>query len=137
MFIKSNISFSTGVTVGSLGIDSCQSAIRAGSLVSNVHSYKTPLATKTSQINPSNIAVYIGALDSETTMAVADVLSVLNIPQISYGASTILLKDMEKYPYFLRTVPADDKQVSPISHLSFHKKDSLTKQNIVNTNIEH
>ena len=58
-------------------------------------------------------------------MAVADVLSVLHIPQISYGASTILLKDMEKYPYFLRTVPADDKQVRIACNLYFHKNVSV------------
>ena len=62
-----------------------------------------------SRVNPDRVDVYVGAYDSDTSAAVSDILDVLGVPQLSYGSTSTVFKDQARYPYFLRTVPADDK----------------------------
>ena len=49
------------------------------------------------QVNPDKIAAYVGGFDSDTSMKMADVLGSLGIPQISYGATSVTLKDTMRY----------------------------------------
>lgn len=119
------------VRLGYVGLDVCQSPTRAGNLVANIHSKNLDLKTGSNVINPSRFDVYIGPMDSETSIRVADVLNPLGIPQISYGATSLELRDSLKYRYFLRTVPADDKQARAI--ISYLKMFKLRNVQVIHT----
>ncbi|OWF34614.1 Metabotropic glutamate receptor 3 [Mizuhopecten yessoensis] len=80
-------------------------------------------------INPDNIDVYIGAFDTDSSIRVADIVNPLGIPQISYGSTSQELMDQYKYRYFLRTVPADDKQARAI--ISYLKRFDLNNVQVI------
>ncbi|KAI5093163.1 G-protein coupled receptor family C group 6 member A precursor, partial [Silurus meridionalis] len=67
--------------------------------------------TKTSQYTRPVKAV-IGAYHSETSIAVARMLNLQSIPQISYASTADILSDKGRFPGFLRTVPSDVHQTS-------------------------
>ncbi|XP_067683891.1 uncharacterized protein [Haliotis asinina] len=100
-----------GTTLGGVGLDSCESAIRTGYLVSNMHNGLTSLAKNGYIVDPDLIDLYLGGYSSDRSIYLARILSDLKIPQISYAATSTALLDRYRYPYFYRTVPADDKQV--------------------------
>ncbi|XP_053375882.1 uncharacterized protein LOC123533311 isoform X2 [Mercenaria mercenaria] len=99
-----------GVKLGSLIFDTCSSPVKAGNLIANYHARNFKISTDEYNIDPSLIDLYIGPMTSEASIRVADVLAEIGIPQIGYGASSLELRDPRKYRYFIRTVPADDKQ---------------------------
>ncbi|XP_077996502.1 extracellular calcium-sensing receptor-like [Glandiceps talaboti] len=70
--------------------------------------------------NDVSVSVVVGASGSDTTMAVAEFLSVYNIPIISYDATTSLLDDQLRYKSFLRTVPSDIHQAIAMAELVAH-----------------
>ncbi|KAL4223423.1 hypothetical protein ACF0H5_016893 [Mactra antiquata] len=109
-----------GVKLGSLIFDTCSSPVRAGNLVANYHARNFEIRTAEYRIDPSLIDLYIGPMTSEASIRVADILSEVGIPQISYGATSLELRNQRKYRYFIRTVPADDKQARAL--ISFLKK---------------
>ena len=98
------------VTLGSLVLDACKSPTRAGNLVANVHSQI--LTSDDGSLATDAIMAYIGAYDSDSSKQMANVLSGLEIPQISYGSISSELQDQDEYPYFLRTVPGDQVQAN-------------------------
>ena len=98
------------MSIGGIGLDACQSPLRAGNLAANVHSGILPLVKENKAVDPARIGVYIGGSGDQESVQIANVLNILSLPQISYGSSGIALGNREKYPFFLRTVPADDKQ---------------------------
>ncbi|KAL8562533.1 hypothetical protein ACOMHN_045798 [Nucella lapillus] len=100
-----------GVTLGGVGLDACQSAIRGGYLVSNINNGLASLVRDGKEIRPEKIDAYIGSYSSDSSIYLARILTDLKIPQISYASSSNALDDEVLYPYFFRTVPADDKQV--------------------------
>eukprot|EP00117_Sycon_ciliatum_P022428 scpid20048/ scgid19352/ Metabotropic glutamate receptor 1 len=63
------------------------------------------------------LAGIIGPMSSSTVIAVSPLLSVYNIPHISYWASSTLFDDTQDYPYLFRTVPSDQFQVAAIASL--------------------
>ncbi|GCB62797.1 hypothetical protein scyTo_0011523 [Scyliorhinus torazame] len=56
------------------------------------------------------VKAVIGAGTSEVSIAVARLLNIQLIPQISYSASAKILSDKARFPAFLRTIPSDDYQ---------------------------
>lgn len=112
-----------GVKLGSLIFDTCMSPVRAGNLIANYHARNFEIHTADYRIDPTMIDIYIGPMSSEASIRVADILAELGIPQISYGASSLELRNKNKYRYFMRTVPADDKQARAL--ISFLKKYEL------------
>ncbi|KAF5909543.1 extracellular calcium-sensing receptor, partial [Clarias magur] len=58
---------------------------------------------------PSTIAV-VGACGSAVSTAVADLVSLFYIPQISYASSSRLLSNKNQYKSFMRTIPTDEHQ---------------------------
>ncbi|XP_052799942.1 uncharacterized protein LOC128231322 [Mya arenaria] len=121
-----------GIKLGSLVFDTCSSAVRAGNLVANYHARNFEIETTEYRIDPSLIDLYIGPMTSESTVRVADVLKELGIPQIGYGASTLELTNQRKYGYFIRTVPADDKQARTL--ISLLKKYELENVQLISQN---
>ena len=102
------------VKLGGIGLDACQSAVKGGYLVSNIHNGISVLQRDGDVIDPDGIEAYIATYSSDRSIYLARLLKTLKIPQISYGSSSISLLDQDRYPFFLRTVPADDRQAMGI-----------------------
>ncbi|WAR03383.1 GRM7-like protein [Mya arenaria] len=100
------------IKLGGIGLDACQSAVRGGYLVSNIYSGLTELFRDDEFIDPDKIDAYIGTYSSDRSIHLARLLKSLNMPQISFGSTSVTLTDENRYPFFLRTVPADDRQVT-------------------------
>ncbi|KAK3084836.1 hypothetical protein FSP39_019949 [Pinctada imbricata] len=98
------------VKLGGVGLDACMSTIRSGYLISDIHNGLITLTRNGQTVNPDDISLYIGGYSSDSSLYMARILSELKVPQISYASSSESLSDQFRYPYFLRTVPADDKQ---------------------------
>ena len=67
-----------------------------------------------SLIRQKPISAVIGAFFSFTTIPLASLLGVYNIPIISFGASSPLLNKQESYQSFFRTIPSDASQTEAI-----------------------
>ncbi|XP_053159907.1 extracellular calcium-sensing receptor isoform X2 [Hemicordylus capensis] len=65
---------------------------------------------------PSTIAV-VGATGSGISTAVANLLSLFHIPQVSYASSSRLLSKKNDYKSFLRTIPNDDHQATAMADI--------------------
>ncbi|XP_035691372.1 metabotropic glutamate receptor 4-like [Branchiostoma floridae] len=96
-------------------LDTCYSPIQAGQDVSNLQSRVVTYGVP--DVDVYDIIGYVGALSSDVTVDVADVLTSLGIPQISWGSTSTLLSNADDYPFFLRTVPSDDLQGEAIAAL--------------------
>ncbi|KAK7481553.1 hypothetical protein BaRGS_00027202, partial [Batillaria attramentaria] len=119
-----------GVRIGAVGIDVCNSPTRAANLVANIQSGTIVLDLGGGvTISPTQIMAYVGPFDTPSTIRVADILSAIGVPQITYGATGLQLQDPVKYDYFLRSVPADDKQSRAI--ISYLKYFNLTNVQVV------
>ncbi|KAK3513953.1 hypothetical protein QTP70_034113 [Hemibagrus guttatus] len=64
----------------------------------------------------------IGAYHSEMSIAVARILNLQLIPQISYASTADILSDKSRFPAFLRTVPSDVHQTSAMVQLLSERK---------------
>uniref|UniRef100_A0A3B3H3C4 G-protein coupled receptor family C group 6 member A n=1 Tax=Oryzias latipes TaxID=8090 RepID=A0A3B3H3C4_ORYLA len=104
------------ITLGYHIVDSCGEVSAA---LENVQVFMR----KTRDINdpalPPVLAV-IGGYYSEICVSVTRQLNLDNIPEISYGATSGLLSDKNKFPSFMRTVPEDDYQVQVIIQILKH-----------------
>ncbi|XP_033118204.1 metabotropic glutamate receptor 4-like [Anneissia japonica] len=56
----------------------------------------------------------VGASSSSVSQAIASILRVFKVPQISYASTSPELSDKTRYDYFLRVVPTDTFQVQAI-----------------------
>uniref|UniRef100_A0A8C4RQ48 G-protein coupled receptor family C group 6 member A n=1 Tax=Erpetoichthys calabaricus TaxID=27687 RepID=A0A8C4RQ48_ERPCA len=63
------------------------------------------------------VKAVVGASYSENSMAVARVLNLLLMTQVSYSSSAEILSDKVRFPAFLRTVPKDSYQTRAIAKL--------------------
>ncbi|XP_078679957.1 uncharacterized protein LOC144915447 isoform X3 [Branchiostoma floridae x Branchiostoma belcheri] len=103
------------VSLGTLVLDTCYTPIQASQDVSNLQSRVVTYGVP--NVDVYDIIGYVGALSSDVTVDVADVLTSLGIPQISWGSTSTLLSNADDYPFFLRTVPSDDLQGEAIAAL--------------------
>ncbi|RXM98341.1 Extracellular calcium-sensing receptor [Acipenser ruthenus] len=65
---------------------------------------------------PSTIAV-VGATGSGISTAVANLLGLFYIPQVSYASSSRLLSNKNQYKSFLRTIPTDEHQATAMADI--------------------
>ncbi|KAM9780775.1 extracellular calcium-sensing receptor isoform 1-T1 [Syngnathus typhle] len=65
---------------------------------------------------PSTIAV-VGAAGSAVSTAVANLLGLFYIPQISYASSSRLLSNKNQYKSFMRTIPSDEYQATAMAEV--------------------
>ena len=96
------------IKLGGIGLDACESAIKTGYTVSDVHNGLISLTKNGEKIDPDDISAYIAGYSSDSSLYLARILKSLKIPQISYASTSIALSDQDRYPYFMRSVPADD-----------------------------
>ncbi|KAJ8312619.1 hypothetical protein KUTeg_009992 [Tegillarca granosa] len=123
------------VKLGGVGLDSCQSSIRTGYLVSNIHSGLTELSRNGFTLNPDDINAYIAGYSSDSSIYLARILKTLKIPQVSYASTSTELLDQDRYPYFIRSVPADDKQ--SMAMIEFFKKYNIKYVQVVHTSTNY
>ncbi|XP_069616621.1 extracellular calcium-sensing receptor [Ranitomeya imitator] len=65
---------------------------------------------------PSTIAV-VGATGSGISTAVANLLGLFHIPQVSYASSSRLLSNKNQFKSFLRTMPNDEQQATAMADI--------------------
>lgn len=65
------------VTLGGIALDVCESPERAGNLVANIHSKNLELKNNGFVLDPARFDAYIGTIESESSIRVADVLNSL------------------------------------------------------------
>ena len=73
-----------------------------------------PLSTAGKTVDVSGV---VGTAFSSTSIAVASLLRLFQIPQISYGATAETLSDKSRFDYFFRTVPPDSLQARAIADI--------------------
>ncbi|XP_012609522.2 taste receptor type 1 member 2 [Microcebus murinus] len=81
--------------------------------------YFLPIKEDYSQYVPRVVAV-IGPDNSESVVTVANFLSLFLLPQITYSAISDQLRDKDRFPALLRTMPSADHHVEAIAQLLLH-----------------
>ena len=66
-----------------------------------------------------NISGVVGAASSSVSIAVANLLRLFHVPQISYASTAKVLSDKTRFEYFFRTVPPDSLQARAIADIIF------------------
>ena len=67
-----------------------------------------------------SISSVLGAARSSVSEAVANILGLFQIPQISYGSTAAFLSDKRRFGYFFRTIPPDTFQARALSDIVVH-----------------
>ncbi len=63
------------------------------------------------------ISGVVGAASSGVSIAVANLLRLFQVPQISYASTAKILSDKTRFDYFLRTVPPDSLQAKAMAEI--------------------
>ncbi len=64
-----------------------------------------------------NISGVVGAASSSVSIAVANLMRLFNVPQISYASTAKVLSDKTRFEYFFRTVPPDSLQARAMADI--------------------
>ncbi|EDO47627.1 predicted protein [Nematostella vectensis] len=104
--INKNPNILPGVKLGARIYDTCRSQTIGGDDAMEIIKYT--LLDRTNSTPP--LAGVIGPFRSDVAVAVANLLGVFNIPQVSFGATTTKLSNKQIYKYFFRTVPPNSFQ---------------------------
>ncbi|XP_077340934.1 vomeronasal type-2 receptor 26-like [Lithobates pipiens] len=105
------------ITLGYHVYDSCGHVNKAIKDVLQILSGHTKEAPNYSCMERGALAGFIGDLNSDTSLQMAQLLNLYGYTQISYGATDTLLSDRKMYPNFFRTVPDDEMQYVAIAKL--------------------
>ncbi|XP_071399248.1 G-protein coupled receptor family C group 6 member A-like isoform X2 [Centroberyx affinis] len=110
-----------GVRLGYQMCDTCSDATKA---LQNVVHMLAVNGSLNVQCNYTDfrppVKVVLGARYSEVSIAVAKLLSVYMVPQVSCTSSSPALSDKLRYPIFLRTIPSDVHQTKALAKLMAH-----------------
>ncbi|XP_077323892.1 vomeronasal type-2 receptor 26-like [Lithobates pipiens] len=115
--INSNPDILPNITLGYHVYDSCGYVNKAIKDVLQILSGHTKEAPNYSCMERGALAGFIGDLNSDTTLQMAQLLNLYGYTQISYGARDTLLSNRKMYPNFFRTVPDDEMQYVAIAKL--------------------
>ncbi|XP_072024743.1 uncharacterized protein [Amphiura filiformis] len=99
--------------LGGVAFDTCGSPKRAQRDAANFISATVEYRYGYPQ-NRVVVSGVIGEQTSDVTLALADVVTPLQVPQISYAATTTVLDDNVTYPFFQRTVASDNFQADAL-----------------------
>ncbi|XP_031751030.1 vomeronasal type-2 receptor 116-like [Xenopus tropicalis] len=95
------------LTLGYHIYDSCGDARKAVRSVLQILSGTREPVPNYSCVGKRNIAGFIGDFSSETTLPIAQILSLFGYTQISHGATDPMLSDRVSFPYFFRLLQSD------------------------------
>lgn len=101
--INNNPDLLPNITLGAKIYDTCRSQTIAADRAKDIIKY-------TLVEHGAPLAGVIGPFVSDVSIAVANLLRVFNIPQVSYGSTSADLSNKQIYSYFFRTVPPDSFQ---------------------------
>ncbi|XP_031760067.1 vomeronasal type-2 receptor 26-like [Xenopus tropicalis] len=108
------------LTLGYHIYDSCGDPRKAVRSVLQILSGTREPVPNYSCVGKRHIAGFIGDLTSETTVPIAQILTLYGYSQISYGATDISLRDRAAFPYFFRTVQSDEANYFALSTFLRH-----------------
>uniref|UniRef100_A0A1B8Y6U7 G-protein coupled receptors family 3 profile domain-containing protein n=1 Tax=Xenopus tropicalis TaxID=8364 RepID=A0A1B8Y6U7_XENTR len=108
------------LTLGYHIYDSCGDPRKAVRSILQILSGTREPVPNYSCVGKRNIAGFIGDLTSETTVPIAQILTLYGYSQISYGATDPLLSDRVTFPYFFRTVQSDEANYFALGKLLSH-----------------
>ncbi|KAG7463349.1 G-protein coupled receptor family C group 6 member A [Solea senegalensis] len=114
---RSPVLTAVNVTLGYKILDSCSdvnTALRATELVIYEDHHNTDNVSS-AFIQP--VMAVVGATFSEISIAIARLLTLQMIPQISYSSSAVILSDKNRFPAFMRTIPNDFYQTAAMTTL--------------------
>ncbi|XP_052009950.1 G-protein coupled receptor family C group 6 member A-like [Xyrauchen texanus] len=115
-----NSSFLPGVRLGYYICDTCSDASKAIHSTEQLLAVNGTLPVQCDILERPNVKAIIGARFSEDSLAVARLLSLYMVPQISTTSSAQTLSDRIRYPAFLRTIPSDDHQTKALANFMKH-----------------
>lgn len=72
--------------------------------------------------NRSAVIAVLGAGNSELSLAVNNILTLFNIPQVGYASSSAVFSDKTRYKTFLRVLPPDNLQAKAVAQILAHFK---------------
>ena len=114
--INSDSTLLRNISLGARIYDTCRSQTIGADRAKDLIKY-----TLVHQGNGSSPLIgVIGPFSSDVSVAVAPLLRVFEIPQISYGSTSVDLSNKEVYPTFFRTVPPDSFQAEAIVDILKH-----------------
>ncbi|KAG1935874.1 G-protein coupled receptor family C group 6 member A-like [Pimephales promelas] len=111
-----NSSFLPGVRLGYYICDTCSDASKAIQSTEHLLAVNGTLPVQCEVLERPNVKAIIGARFSEDSLAVARLLSLYMVPQISTTSSAQTLSDRVRYPAFLRTIPSDIYQTKALAN---------------------
>eukprot|EP00079_Xenopus_tropicalis_P031238 XP_017945009.1 PREDICTED: vomeronasal type-2 receptor 26-like [Xenopus tropicalis] len=108
------------LTLGYHISDSCGDPRKAVRSVLQILSGTREPVPNYSCVGKRNIAGFIGDLSSETTVPIAQILTLYGYSQISYGATDSFLRDRVTFPYIFRTVQSEESSYFALGKLLSH-----------------
>ncbi|XP_078524870.1 extracellular calcium-sensing receptor-like [Lissotriton helveticus] len=110
------------ITLGFHIYDSCLTRQRAveGTFWALTGSWRPVPNYKCHRNRNHDIAGMVGDGGSSCSIAIARVLGLYRLPQISYFSSSPLLSDRNQFPSFFRTIPSDDFQSRGLAQMLIH-----------------
>ncbi|XP_018428553.1 PREDICTED: extracellular calcium-sensing receptor-like [Nanorana parkeri] len=115
--INSSPDILSNVTLGYHVYDSCGHVNKATKDVLQILSGHSKTVPNYSCMVRGTVAGFIGDLQSDTTLQMAQLLNLYGYTQISYGARDTLLSDRKMFPNLFRTVPDNEMQYVAIVKL--------------------
>ncbi|XP_067223015.1 G-protein coupled receptor family C group 6 member A-like [Chanodichthys erythropterus] len=115
-----NSSYLPGVRLGYYICDTCSDASKAIQSTEQLLAVNGTLSVQCEVLERPNVKTIIGARFSEDSLAVARLLSLYMVPQISTTSSAQTLSDRVRYPAFLRTIPSDVHQTKALANFMKH-----------------
>ncbi|KAM3861109.1 olfactory receptor CB1 [Diretmus argenteus] len=110
--------FLPGVRLGYVMCDTCSDPTKALQSVNQLLAVDGSVDVQCNYTDfRSPVKVVVGARYSEVSIAIAKLLSVYMIPQLSGTSSSPALSDKLRYPGVLRTIPSDVHQTKALSKL--------------------
>jgi hypothetical protein len=111
--INNDTNFLPGVTLAYEIRDTCirpnYALEQTLGFITDTGNEQTPVGTN------AGVSGVVGATFSSVSIAVASLLRLFTIPQISYSATAEILSDKTRFDYFFRTVPPDTLQARAIA----------------------
>ncbi|XP_035691717.1 uncharacterized protein LOC118426443 isoform X2 [Branchiostoma floridae] len=123
--INADPSILPSVRLGTIALDTCESARKAARDIANFLSgEKTYYVTEYSSsfVEPASTLAVIGASEGDVSLSTMGVVETFKMAQVSYASPEIPMTTRANYEYLLRTVPALERQVQALMDMASYFK---------------